>query len=166
MMGNCLPTLIVVEGENVLYTIDDPLQFFQELGGVGTVHLGVMKLEGDGQGGLQPTFTIAAPGEEGIGKDAAVLIDDAVEFRARDSRCADDDGFIIQDVLTRLADGLCQMQVVGIKCLQIIGDGHVAETESALNVIRYYVDGHAVVFVQLPDHTRLSFWQYVKLVYR
>ena len=115
--GRLVMVIFRPKGKNVLYTIDDPLQFFQEPGGVGAVHLGVMKLEGDGQGGLQPTFTIAAPGEEGIGKDAAVLIDDAVEFRARDSRCADDDGFIIQDVLTRLADGLCQMQVVGIKCL-------------------------------------------------
>ena len=148
------------------YRIDSLLQFFQEPGGVGAVHLGVMKLERDGQGGLQPTFTVTAPGEEGIGKDAAVLIDDAVEFRARDSRCADDDGFIVQDVLTRLADGLCQMQVVGIKCLQIIGDGHVAEAESALDVIRYYVDGHAVVFIQLSVHIRQPFWQYVKLVYR
>ena len=111
------------------------------------VHLGMVKLEGDGQGRLQPTFAIAAPSQEGIVEDSAVLVDDAVELRACDGRGAHDDGFIVEDVLTGPADGLCQMHVVGIKLFQIVVDGHVAEAESALDVICYHVDGHAVIFI-------------------
>ena len=96
------------------------------------VHLCVMELEGDGQRGLQPALAIASPCKEGIGVDAAVLVDDAVEFRPGQSRCAHDDGLLVQDVLTGLADGLSQVQVVGVELLQIIRDGNVAETESTL----------------------------------
>ena len=60
-----------------------------------TVHLCVVELEGDGQSYLEPMLAISAPCEEGIGEDAAVLVDDAVEFRACDCRRAYDDGFII-----------------------------------------------------------------------
>ena len=134
------------------------LQFFQQSGGVFAVHLGVMELERDGKRGLQPAFAIAAPGHEGVVEDAAVLIDDAVEFCARDCRCADYHSVFVQDVLTGPADGLCQTQVIGIKRLQVVAEGNVAETESALDVIRYHIDGHAVVFVQLPllgQHVKL-----------
>ena len=55
----------------------------------------MMELEGDGQGRLQPAFAVTAPGEEGIGEDAAVLVDDAVEFRLSYCRRADDDGSIV-----------------------------------------------------------------------
>ena len=72
-----------------LYRIDCFLQFFQESGGVRAVHLGVMKLEGDGQSHFEPMLAISAPGQEGIGVDAAVLVDDAVEFRASHCRRAD-----------------------------------------------------------------------------
>ena len=78
-----------------LYLIDSLLQFFKEVGGMAAVHLGMMELEGDGERGLQPALAIAAPGEEGIGEDTAVLVDDAVEFCACDCRCADNDGFIV-----------------------------------------------------------------------
>ena len=46
------------------------------------VHLGVVELEGDGERCLQPTLAVATPCEEGVGVDAAVLVDNAVEFRA------------------------------------------------------------------------------------
>ena len=111
------------------------------------VHLSMMELEGDGERGLQPALAIAAPGEEGIGEDTAVLVDDAVEFRPGQGRCAHDDGILVQDVLTGLANGLCQVQVVRVELLQIVVDGNVAEAESALDVIYYHVDGHAVVLV-------------------
>ena len=135
------------------------MQFFQESGGVLAIHLGVMELEGDGQRRLQPTFAVAAPRQKGIVEDATILVGDAVEFRARDCRCADDDGFVVQDVLAGLADGLCQVQVVGIKRLQIVGDGHVTEAQSALDVISYHIDGHAIVSVQFP-----VLWQHIELL--
>ena len=52
------------------------------------------------------------------------------------------------------------MQVIGVKRLQVVGDGNIAETESALDIISYHVDGHAVVSVQFP-----ILWQHVKLLY-
>ena len=130
------------------------------------VHLGVMELEGDGQRGFQPAFTVAPPGEERIGEDAAVLVDDAVKFCACYSRRADDGGFIVQNVLTSLADGLRQVLVVGIKRLQVVADSHVAEAESALYIICYHIDGHTVVFVQFPSYSRraVALGQHVKFL--
>ena len=130
-----------------LYRINCLLKFFQKTGGLATVHLGVVELEGDGQGCLEPAFAVSAPRHKGIVEDAAILIDEAVQFRTRNCRCAYDHGFIIQDILTGLADGLCQVKIISIKLLQIIADGNIAETQSALNIVRYYVDGHAVIFV-------------------
>jgi hypothetical protein len=48
------------------------LQFFQESGGVRAVHLGVMKLEGDGQSHFEPMLAISAPRQEWVGVDAAL----------------------------------------------------------------------------------------------
>ena len=120
----------------------------------------MMELEGDGQGGLKPTLAITPPSHERIGESAAILIDDAIEFSACDCRCAYDDGFIVQDVLTSTADGLHEMQVIGIKRLEVVADGNIAETESALDIISYHIDGHTVVFVQFP-----VMGQHVKLWY-
>lgn len=106
-----------------------------------------MELEGDGERRLQPAFAISAPCQEGISVDAAVLVDNAVEFRASHCRRADYHSLIIQYVLTGLADGFCQMQLIGIKLLQIVIDGNVAETESAFYIIHYHVDSHTVIFV-------------------
>ena len=140
--------------------IDSLLQFFKEMCGMPSVHLGMMELKGDGERGFQPTLAIAAPGQEGIGEDAAVLVDDAVEFRPGQSRCAHDDSILVQNVLTGLANGLSQVQVVGVELLQIIRDGNVAETESTFDVIYDHVDSHAVVFVQFP-----VMWQHIELLY-
>ena len=48
-----------------------------------------------------------------------------------------------------------------MKILMIGGDGHVAEAQSALDVISYHIDGHTVVSVQLS-----VLRQHVELVYR
>ena len=74
---------------NYLYCVDCLLQFFQESGGVRAVHLGVMELEGDRERSLQPAFAITPPCQKGISVDAAVLVDNAVEFRASHCRRAD-----------------------------------------------------------------------------
>ena len=59
------------------------------------VHLGMMEMEGDGERGLQPAFAVTTPCQEGIGEDAAVLVDDAVEFRASHCRRADYHSLIV-----------------------------------------------------------------------
>ena len=51
------------------------------------------------------------------------------------------------------------MHVVGIKHLQVVADSHIAEAESALDIIGYHVDGHAVVFIQLS-----ILWQHIELL--
>ena len=66
------------------YRVDSFLQFFQEPGSVRAVHLGMMELEGDGQSYFEPMLAITAPGQEGIGEDAVILVGDAVELRACD----------------------------------------------------------------------------------
>ena len=63
-----------------LYRINCLLQFFQETGSLATVHLGMVELEGDGQRGLEPAFAVSAPRHKGIVKDAAILIDNAIDF--------------------------------------------------------------------------------------
>ena len=118
------------------------------------VHLGMVELEGDGQSYFEPMLAVSAPTQEGIGENTTVLVDNAIEFRASYCRRAYYHSLIVKNVLTGLADGLCQMQVIGIKLFQIVADGNVAETESAFDVIRYHVDGHAVVFIQFPSHSR------------
>ena len=114
---------------------------------MGAVHLGVVELEGDGQSHFEPMLAISAPGQEGVGVNAVVLVDYAVEFRAGHRRRADYHSLMVKNVLTGLADGLRQMQVVGVKRLQIVTDGNVAEAESAPYVLHYHVDGHTVVLV-------------------
>ena len=93
-----------------------------------SIHLCMMELEGDWQRGFQPTLAIAAPSKEGIGEDAAVLVDDAVELRPGQSGCAHDDCILVQDVLAGLADGLSEVPIIGVELLQIVADGNVAET--------------------------------------
>ena len=69
------------------------------------VHLSVVELEGDGECRLKPAFTVTAPGQKGIGEYAAVLVGYAIEFCASHCRRADYHGFIVEDILTRLANG-------------------------------------------------------------
>ena len=102
------------------------------------VHLDMMELEGDGERGFEPAFTIFAPCQERI-VDCAVLVDNAIEFRTCHSRRADFGGLIVQDVLAGLTDGLCQMNIIGIEPLQIVSHGNVAETKLALYALHDYV---------------------------
>ena len=117
-----------------------------------------MELEGDGERGFEPAFTIFAPCQERI-VDYAVLVDNAIEFRTCHSRCADFGGIIVQEVLAGLAGGLCQMNVIGIEPLQIVGNGNVAETKLTLDVLYDHVYDQMVVLIQFP-----VLWRQVKLL--
>ena len=75
--------------------IDSFLQFFKEVCGMASVHLCMMELERDGKRGLQPALAIAAPGEERIGEDAVLLVDDAVKLSTSHCRRADYHSLII-----------------------------------------------------------------------
>ncbi len=93
---------------------------------------------------------VSAPQHHRVVELAAVLIGNAVEFRPGQCRCADNDCFIVKGVLTGLADGLCQVKVMGVKLLQTVSDGNVAEAESALCVV-YNFDCKYYIFVFTPS---------------
>lgn len=42
------------------------------------IHLYVMKLEGNGEAGLEPVAAVFAPHEHGIAEEVGVLIDNAI----------------------------------------------------------------------------------------
>ena len=90
------------------------------------VHLHMVELEGDGQGGPQPAFAVAAPHHHRITELVGVLVDDAVEFGGRHRRCAYHHRIIYEGALAGRAGRLRQNQIVGAELIQIIGIGNVA----------------------------------------
>jgi len=54
--------------------IDSLLQFFKEMHGMATVHLGMMELEGDGQCHFEPMYAISAPHHHRIVELTTVFI--------------------------------------------------------------------------------------------
>ena len=77
-----------------------PLQFVEEAGSMCPIELGVVELEGNGKGGLEPMAFVSRPNQEGVVEDATVLIDDAVQFCAHNCRCPYNHRFLVNDVLT------------------------------------------------------------------
>ena len=55
-----------------------------------TVHLYVVELEGDREGGSEPSFAVASPHDHRVAELVCILVDDAVEFCLYHGRCADD----------------------------------------------------------------------------
>ena len=125
------------------------MQLFQKTGGMGAVHLGVMELDGNAQLVAQPVAMIAPPGEVGIVVDAAVLVDEAVELRSRDSRCADDVGLFVEDVLARggalLRDGI----VVAAELLQVVAIRDIAKADATFCVVDDDIQRQTVESVEL-----------------
>lgn len=110
------------------------MQRFQEAGGVGTVHLGVVELEGDGECPLPEVPPVLAPDEEGVVVYAAVHAYCAVYLGLDEGGGADDHAVGEVMVCAGLGDLAGQAQVVGIELLQVVGEGHVAGTDFALPV--------------------------------
>jgi len=113
------------------------------------IHLGMMELHGDGKGYFEPTFTIAAPRQEGVIENTRVLVDDAVELGGRHGRCADNHRLLVKGALAGVDGRLRHPLVIGCKLLKIITIGHIARTDIALFMVHNHVDGQAVVLVQL-----------------
>lgn len=57
---------------------DNLLKGIQKGGSVAAIHLYVMKLEGNGEAGLEPVAVVFAPHEHGIAEEVGVLIDNAI----------------------------------------------------------------------------------------
>ena len=90
------------------------------------VHLHVVKLERDGEHGLQPAFAVAAPHHHRITELVGVLIDDAVEFGGRHRRCAHYHRIIYKGALAGRAGRLRQSHIVGAELIQVISIWDVA----------------------------------------
>ena len=130
--------------------LDSPLQFLQELCSMSAIHLGMVKLERDGEGCLEPTMLVASPCEEGIVEDAAVLVHDAVKFRFHHGRCAHNHRLFVRDVATGLTGLLSQCIVVTAELRQIIVEGDVAGADAPFAIVHNHIDGQTVVSEQLP----------------
>ena len=80
-MGNQLPER---QGQGEILKLTDLLlEALQKFRGRDSVHLGVVKLEGHRQGGVQPRFPIFAPNEEGIVVTSGVDVHRAVDLIPR-----------------------------------------------------------------------------------
>ena len=71
-------------------SIDFRLQILQESARMGTIHLGVVKLERNRQFISEPFLSVFPPEKEWIVENAAVHTHHTIDFRFHDSRSADD----------------------------------------------------------------------------
>ncbi len=126
------------------------LEFIEESGGVSAVHLHVVELEGDRQGGPQPALAVAAPHHHRIAELVGVLVDDTVEFGDRHRRCAYHHRIIYEGALARRAGRLCQIRIVLAELFQIICIQDVARVDATFFVVHYHVDGKPIVLIQFP----------------
>lgn len=65
--------------------MDGALQFGEESGCVGAIHLCVVELEGEVEGGFGNAFAVASPDKERIVEDAAIHPDSSVDVILRES---------------------------------------------------------------------------------
>ena len=84
-----------------------------------TIHLNVMELDTYRQRGLEQSFAIPAPTDKRIGKDARVLVDDAIEFCLYDGRRADNSTVVAWDEATFVGCLGSQLLVVMLKLLHV-----------------------------------------------
>lgn len=92
---------------------------------MGTVHLGVVELERDGERGLEQAAYVPAPDEERVAEDAAVHADCAVNLVSRQRRGTDNHA--VRQVV--VGAGLCHLfretQVILLKGFQIIRESQI-----------------------------------------
>ena len=131
-------------------SIDFVLQIFQESACVGTVHLGVMELEGNGQGISEQLFPVTAPEDKGIVENAAVHAYNAVDFCIHNGGSADDHAVFGQViVLAGLGDLGGVGEIIAVELCQIIGMENVAGADFAGFVFDDGVYCNGIIFHQL-----------------
>ena len=142
-----------------LNPVDFFLNSFQEPGGVCAVHLGVMELEGDGQGPFLKVAPVFAPDQEGIVEYAAVHADGSVYIVLRQGRRAYDHAVGKVVVLTAFGYLTGQAQIVGVELFQVVRKGDVAGAYFPVFIGDNGADGYAVVLDQL-----LADWKHIELL--
>lgn len=128
---------------------DYSLQFVEEAGGMGAVHLGVVELEGDLEGRPEEVAFVAGPNKERIVEDAAVHADCAVDVVLRQGRGADDHRVGKVVIPARLGHLLCEPQVLLIEGGQVLAKRNIARADLILLVKDDSIDGKTVELHQL-----------------
>lgn len=136
--------------DSLFQIIDFLLKIDKEFTRVGTIHLGVMKLEGNGQIIPEQLPSISAPEQEGIVKNSAVHAHDAVQFGIRDGGSADDNAAFRQIlILTAFCNLGGLLQVIFIERTQIIQKQEITGADFSCSVFDDGVDGNSIVLDQL-----------------
>lgn len=102
----------------------------QEGGGVGTVHLGMMKLERDLKGyarfAVAYFVTVFRPNHEGVVVDAAVHAYCAVDVVLDERGCADDHTLRFIMVYAGLLYLSGEFKIIAVEFVEVVAERHIA----------------------------------------
>ena len=88
---------------------------------MGTIHLGMMELKGDGQLVAEPFLSVTSPDEERIVEDATVHANGSVYLRINNGRRAYHDTIIGENFVLACCSNLCGMlQILTVELIQIL----------------------------------------------
>ena len=119
---------------------------------MGAVHLGVVELKRELQGGSEESLVISAPDEERVMKNTAVHAHGPVDLRLHDGGGADDHVLrevVVPAALRRLPR---QAQVIPVEAGKVRGEGHIAGADPAPAVFHDGVHRDGVIAQELPPH--------------
>ena len=132
--------------------VDLLLQPFEKGCGVGAVHLGMMELEGDCQGGLEKAPFIFAPDGKRVIEDAAVHAHCAVDIILGQGRGAYNHAVLQVMVLAAFPNLSGKGQIVPVELGQIRGEGNITGADPVLSVQDNGVYRKTVIADQLLAH--------------
>ena len=117
---------------------------------MGTIHLGVVELKGDGQIISEPFLFVTSPDEERVIENSAVHTNSTVDFRMNDSRRAYYHAVVRQvEILTCFCYLGRVFQILSVKLVKVFQIENVAGTDLPHFVFYYRVDSNRVVLHQL-----------------
>ena len=126
------------------------LQHVQEAPCMGTIHLGVVELKGDGQIISEPFLFVTPPDDERVIKNATVHSNSTVDFRINDSRRTYYHTVVRQvEILTCFCYLGRVFQILSVKLVKVFQIENIAGTDLSHFVPYYRVDSNQVVLHQL-----------------
>ena len=128
------------------------LQPFEKVCGVGAVHLGMMELEGDCQGGLEKAPFILAPDGKRVIEDATVHAHCAVNVILGQGRGPYSHTVRQVVVLAALPNPSGKGQIVPVELGQIRGEGYITGADPVFSVQDDGVYGKTVIADQFLTH--------------
>jgi len=137
----------------LVQSVDFPLQIGKESACMGTIHLCVVELEGDGQIIPEQLLSISAPKQERVVENTAVHANHTVQFGIGDGGCADDHTVCGQVMIPAgLRDFGGMHQVIPVEGIQIPGKQNVAGADLSGPVPDDGVDCNGIILQQLIAH--------------